>query len=99
MAGIQNIVDDVAGSLNVSKASVKEVTDAVFDAIRERLAQNEKVEIRGFGTLRPRFKKSWTGANPLTREKLQFPSTYQVSFKAHDKLKSAVSSIPITDEE
>ncbi len=76
-----DIVADVADIANVSRAKAQDSVDLVLEAIREALAEGEKVEFRGFGVFRVRERKRGLGRNLKTGETVQIPPGKTVKFK------------------
>ncbi len=73
-----------------SKAATKRVLDAFVETVQETLKKGDKVSISGFGTFRAKKRKSRTGVNPQTGEKMQIPAVRVAKFKAGSGLKRAV---------
>ncbi len=69
-----DLVKKVADSIGVRKSDAKVVVDIVFDTVAKALAQDEHVELRGFGSFDVRRRGSWSGRNPQTGEKVQVPA-------------------------
>ncbi|MED2800914.1 HU family DNA-binding protein [Bacillus thuringiensis] len=65
-------------------------TQAVLDTITSALANEEKVQILGFGTFEVRERSARTGRNPQTGEEMQIAASKRPAFKAGKELKEAV---------
>jgi DNA-binding protein HU-beta len=65
-------------------------TQAVLDTITTALANEEKVQILGFGTFEVRERSARTGRNPQTGEEMQIAASKAPAFKAGKELKDAV---------
>ncbi len=76
-----DIVMEVAKVANLPKLKAQESVDLVFDAIRDALAQGEKVEFRGFGVFRVKERKRGVGRNLKTGEAVQTPPGKTIKFK------------------
>ncbi|MCR4645226.1 MAG: HU family DNA-binding protein [Oscillospiraceae bacterium] len=63
----------------------------IFDAIRDALAEGDKVVLTGFGTFDVRDRAEKRCLNPRTREPIQLPSGKAPAFKAGRGLKEAVN--------
>ena len=59
-----DIVLEVARVANVPKQKAQESVDMVFNAIRDALAEGQKVEFRGFGVFRVKERKRGVGPQP-----------------------------------
>lgn len=53
---------------------VEQVVDVVFDEIAQRLADDGRVELRGFGAFSTRERVSRRGRNPRTGEAVEVPA-------------------------
>ncbi len=76
-----DIVLEVARGANLPKLKAQESVDMVFDAIRDALAQGEKVEFRGFGVFRVKERKRGVGRNLKTGQAVQIPPGKTIKFK------------------
>ena len=61
---------------------VEKITSLVLEAITSTLENNERVEIRGFGSLSVRERKSKNGRNPRTGESVFVPEKKAPIFKS-----------------
>ena len=57
----------------------------------ESLRAGQKIELRGFGSFRLRSRKSRTGRNPKTGEKVEVPSKKIPYFKPGKELKELIN--------
>lgn len=80
----------VAAKADLSKKDADAAVSAVLDAIKDALAQGDKVSIVGFGTFAVKTRAARTGINPLTKAPMSIPETKVPSFKAGAALKDAV---------
>lgn len=84
------LVAAVAEKADVSKKDAEKAVGAVFAAIEEALAKNEKVQLVGFGTFEVKERAERTGRNPQTKETIVIPAAKVPGFKAGKALKDAV---------
>lgn len=84
------LVAAVAEKTDMSKKDAEKAVVAVFSAIEEALANNEKVQLVGFGTFEVKERAERTGLNPQTKEKIVIPASKVPGFKAGKALKDAV---------
>ena len=84
------LVAAVAEKTNLSKKDAEKAVSAVFSAIEESLAKNEKVQLVGFGTFEVKDRAERTGRNPQTKEVITIPAAKVPGFKAGKALKDAV---------
>ena len=70
---------------------------AIFDAISNTLAQNGRIEIRGFGSFCLNYRLPRKGRNPKSGESVLVPAKYVSHFKAGKDLRERVCSIADSD--
>ncbi|MFL0404940.1 HU family DNA-binding protein [Bacillus nitratireducens] len=80
----------VAEKTELTQKDAAAATQAVLDAITNALANEEKVQILGFGTFEVRERSARTGRNPQTGEAMQIAASKVPAFKAGKELKVAV---------
>lgn len=85
------LVDEVSRAIQVTKKQAESIVNVVFDSIVESLRSGEKIELRGFGSFRLRSRKSRTGRNPKTGEKVEVPSKKIPYFKPGKELKELIN--------
>lgn len=102
------LVDEVARVVQLTKKQAETIVNIVFDSIVDSLRAGQKIELRGFGSFRLRSRKSRTGRNPKTGEKVEVPSKKIPYFKPGKELKELInkaagesrgSETPSSDEE
>ncbi len=101
------LVDEVARVVQLTKKQAETIVNIVFDSIVDSLRSGQKIELRGFGSFRLRSRKSRTGRNPKTGEKVEVPSKKIPYFKPGKELKELINksmgetggSVPSSDEE
>ncbi|MDD9934098.1 MAG: integration host factor subunit alpha [Myxococcales bacterium] len=74
-----------------SKKESAEVVEAVFDTMKETLAQGDKVKISGFGNFVVREKKERIGRNPQTGEPIPISARKVLTFKPSQVLKNVLN--------
>ncbi|HBG09144.1 MAG TPA: DNA-binding protein [Firmicutes bacterium] len=75
----------------MTKKAAGDAVEAVFAAISEALAREEKVTIVGFGTFEVRARQARKGVNPSTGEEIMIPATKVPAFKPGKSLREAVA--------
>ena len=83
-----DLAGDVAGRASLTKAQAKSAVDAVFDIIRDALANGDTVSVTGFGTFATRSRSARTGRNPRTGESVAIAASKTPSFKAGKALRT-----------
>ena len=84
------LVDAVATKSELTKQDSKKAVDALFETISNTLAQEEKIQLVGFGTFEIRERAGRTGRNPQTGEQMTIPASKSPAFKPGKELKEAV---------
>lgn len=87
------LVDDVARVVQLTKKQAETIVNIVFDSIVDSLRSGQKIELRGFGSFRLRNRKSRTGRNPKTGEKVEVPSKKIPYFKPGKELKELINKV------
>ncbi len=92
MANKAELIEKVATSADLTKKDATAAVEAVFESIKDTLADGEKVQIIGFGNFEVRDRAARKGRNPQTGEEIQIPATKVPAFKAGKALKDAVKN-------
>jgi DNA-binding protein HU-beta len=74
----------------LSKKDAEAAVNAVFDSVKDALAEGDKVSLIGFGTFSVKTRAARTGLNPRTKETIEIPESKVPAFKAGSALKDAV---------
>ena len=86
-----DIVEQIDEQMGFSKKESAELVEKVFEAIKETLAQGEKVKIAGFGNFVVRDKNSRKGRNPQTGEEILLEARRVLTFKPSLVLKNILN--------
>lgn len=81
-----DLVNEVAAKAMLNKVDAKKAVDAVLESISQALANEDKVQLIGFGTFAVVEKPERTGINPKTKEKITISARKAVKFKPADGL-------------
>lgn len=92
------LVDEVARVVQLTKKQAETIVNIVFDSIVDSLRSGQKIELRGFGSFRLRNRKSRTGRNPKTGEKVEVPSKKIPYFKPGKELKELINKTLVEGE-
>lgn len=84
------LVAAVAAKAELSKKDAEAAVNAVFDSVKDALAEDDKVSLIGFGTFSVKTRAARTGLNPRTKETIEIPESKVPAFKAGSALKDAV---------
>jgi integration host factor subunit alpha len=74
-----------------SKKESAEVVEAVFETMKDTLADGDKVKISGFGNFVVREKKERVGRNPQTGEPIPISARRVLTFKPSQVLKNILN--------
>tara|TARA_Y100000816_G_C25817383_1_gene427783 strand:- start:134 stop:427 length:294 start_codon:yes stop_codon:yes gene_type:complete len=66
---------------NFLKKDIEKITDIILNEIKNSLKRNERVEIRGWGSLSTRTQKSSLRRNPKTGDKIAVPTKKVIHWK------------------
>ena len=83
------LIDAIAESADLSKASAGRALDAAVEAITNALKSNDSVSLVGFGTFSVKERAARTGHNPQTGAPIEIAAAKIPSFKAGKALKDA----------
>jgi integration host factor subunit beta len=84
------LIKAVADKAGLSMKVAKEVVNTFFDAHVQSILDDERIEIRGFGSFVNKSYDSYTGRNPKTGEKISVPAKKLPFFKVGKELKFRV---------
>ncbi len=85
------LVASVAEKAGMTKKDAEKAVSAVLDSVQEALADNDKVQLIGFGTFETRERAARTGRNPQTGKEIKIEASKSPVFKAGKALKDAIN--------
>ncbi len=85
---IDKVYEQVPG---FSKKECSEAVEAVFDAMKDVLADGKKIKISGFGNFVVRAKKQRMGRNPQTGSPIPISARRVLTFKPSQVLKTVLN--------
>ena len=85
------LAEKVAEQTGLSKKDAVSAVGAVFDTIIHTVAQDEDVQIIGFGTFTNAERAEREGRNPATGEKMTISASKSPKFKPGKAFKDAVA--------
>lgn len=86
----QDIVDAVSEATGLTKVETEAVMNGIMGTIIESLEQNERVELRGFGTFGVKHRMPKKARNPGTNEPIYLPERYVPTFKPSKIMRAKV---------
>ncbi len=88
----QEIINSICGEIGVSKTECIQITENIFEIIKEELQKGDSVMVSGFGKWTVRPKRKRMGRNPQTGERMVIDARKVITFKASNLLKNALNS-------
>jgi integration host factor subunit beta len=85
-----DLINALAKDADLPLRKSEEIVNVVFDAMAAALVNNERIEIRGFGSFEVREYSGYTGRNPKTGEKIPVEGKRLPFFKAGKDLRDKV---------
>lgn len=76
-----DLLNEIAAKASLSKKQAKAALDATLESISQALANDDKVQLIGFGTFSVTEKPERKGRNPRTKEEIVIPARKVVKFK------------------
>ena len=86
-----DIVERIYERVGFSKKDASEVVESIFELIKTRLEQGQKVKISGFGNFVVHQKRPRKGRNPQTGEEIVISGRKVLTFKASPVLKKSMN--------
>ena len=85
------LIEAIAKSADISKASAENALDGAVNAIKAALKKGSSVTLVGFGTFKVGKRAARTGRNPRTGEAIKIKAAHVPKFSAGKALKDAVN--------
>ena len=85
------LIAAVAEKTGMSKKDTEAVIATTLNTITAALAEDDKVQLVGFGSFEVKKRAARTGPNPKTKESIAIPASKAPVFKAGKALKDAVA--------
>ena len=85
------LIEAIAKSADISKASAEKALDGALNAIKATLKKGASVTLVGFGTFKVGKRAARTGRNPRTGEPIKIKAARVPKFSAGKALKDAVN--------
>jgi len=76
----KELIEEVSAKLNISQKQSAESIAATLDVIRDTVSAGGTVQLVGFGSFKPSFRKARVGRNPQTGEAIQIGEKHTVKF-------------------
>ncbi|WP_374695997.1 HU family DNA-binding protein [Spiroplasma endosymbiont of Polydrusus formosus] len=90
----KELAAQIAGEFtDLSKSRAEEITNFIFDKIKETLIKEDEVSIAGFGKFVVNKRATRDGRNPATGETIKISASKSAKFKPAKQLKDALKLI------
>ena len=86
------IVNSIYDQIDIPKAKCVQITESIFEIIKEELENGNPVMVSGFGKWTVRSKRQRNGRNPKTGERIVIDSRKVVTFKPSFHLRDEVTA-------
>ena len=86
-----DIVECIYERVGFSKKEAADVVESIFEVVKLRLENGEKVKISGFGNFLIRDKTARRGRNPQTNEEIIIARRRVLTFKPSQVLRSVLN--------
>lgn len=94
-SAVRALAEKSKGSeLELTNKDAALVIEMFKDVISDAVATGQKVQLTGFLTLEPSYRKAREGNNVATNEKMEIPESVVLNAKAGKKLKDVVKALP-----
>jgi integration host factor subunit beta len=87
-----DLIEEVARVVEFTRKESEVIVEAIFDSIVKALRDDDKIEIRGFGSFRTRQRQARIGRNPKTGSRVDVPAKRIPYFKPSKELKDLVNN-------
>lgn len=86
-----DIVERIYEKIGFSKKEANDVVESIFETIKTRLENGEKVKISGFGNFVVNQKRPRKGRNPQTGDEIIITGRRVLTFKGSQVLKKSMN--------
>jgi integration host factor subunit beta len=86
-----DLIEEVARVVEFTRKESEVIVEAIFESVVKALRDNDKIEIRGFGSFRTRQRQARVGRNPKTGARVEVPAKRIPYFKPSKELKDLVN--------
>ena len=86
------LVEALSVNKNLTYKKSEQIVNLIFDAMSQALIDNDRIEIRGFGSFVVKDYKAYMGRNPKTGEAVALAGKYVPHFKPGKDLRDRVNA-------
>jgi integration host factor subunit beta len=84
------LVEVLSQRVGLTQKRAERVLNIIFDSMADALGDDERIEVRGFGSFMVKQYDSYTGRNPKTGQTIEVPPKKLPFFKVGKELKERV---------
>ena len=88
-----DLIEIVSKKANITRTKADVIVNVIFNAMAEALKNNDRVEIRDFGSFEVRNYDAYKGRNPKTGDVIDVPQKRLAFFKVGKNLKIKVAAL------
>ncbi len=89
------IIEELAARLQIPKGKAQVLVKTVFAALQKAMLEEERIEIRGFGSFEIRHYRSYEGRNPKTGQPVHVAPKRLPFFKVGKELRERINRTPV----
>lgn len=82
----QDLIQRVVDRTGLPRIKAESAVDAIFDAMKQALSKDDRIELRGFGVFNVKPRKTGVGRNPRTGAEVSISPGKAVRFKPGKEL-------------
>jgi integration host factor subunit beta len=86
-----DLINLISEEAKITRVKAETVVNTIFDSMVEALMQDDRIEIRGFGSFVNRYYGSYKGRNPRTGEIINVGEKKLPFFKVGKELKEEIN--------
>lgn len=87
------LIERVSKRIDIPKNRAEAIVNTVFETMKEALLDDQRIELRGFGSFSIREYESRTGRNPRTGAEVFVEAKKSVHFKVGKELRNRVDTL------
>ena len=88
-----DLIQKLAEQKGITKKRAESVVNIIFESFADSLANDERIEIRGFGSFTTRYYKEYEGRDPRHNTPIHVPPKRLPYFKPSRKLQALINGI------
>ncbi|MBN2333028.1 MAG: integration host factor subunit beta [Deltaproteobacteria bacterium] len=85
------MIEELAVQANLNYNVAETIVNLVVDSMKTALIEDERIELRGFGSFHIEHYQAYTGRNPKTGDSIEVPPKKLPFFKVGKELKEKIN--------